>query len=77
MKAAVGTPTGSRSGSGTVVSKADTASYASAPTAPPVNRGIPSVGWTRRRGTNARIASSGSCAGDVSIGQVGASTSAR
>ena len=31
MKAAVGTPTGSRSGSGTVGSNADTASYAIAP----------------------------------------------
>ena len=60
MNAAVGTPTGSRSGSRTVGSKAETASYARAPTAPPVNRGMPSVGWTRRRGTKARIASSGS-----------------
>ena len=51
MKAAVGTPIGSRSGSGTVGSKADTASYEIAPTAPPVNRGMPSVGSTRRRGT--------------------------
>ena len=41
MNAAVGTPTGSRSGSGTVGSKAETASYASAPTAPPVKRGMP------------------------------------
>ena len=69
MKAAVGTPTGSRSGIGTVVSKADTASYASAPTAPPVNRGIPSVGWTRRRGTNARMAASGSAPSSVSTGR--------
>jgi hypothetical protein len=54
MKAAIGTATGSRSGSGTVGSNAETASYASAPTAPPVNRGIPSIGRTRRRGTKAR-----------------------
>ena len=72
MKAAAGTPTGSRSGSGTVGSKADTASYASAPTAPPVKRGIPSVGWTRRRGTNARMAASGSATALVSIGRSGA-----
>ena len=72
MKAAVGTPTGSRSGSGTVGSNAETASYASAPTAPPVKRGIPSVGWTRRRGTNARMAASGSAPATVSIGRSGA-----
>ena len=71
MNAAVGTPTGSRSGSGTVVSNAEIASYASAPTAPPVKRGIPSVGWTRRRGTKARMASSGSVAATVSIGRSG------
>ncbi len=53
MNAAVGVPTGSRSGSGTLGSKSETASYARAPTAPPVKRGMPSVGWTRRRGTNA------------------------
>ena len=50
MNAAIGTPTGSRSGSGTVGSNAETASYARAPTAPPVKRGIPSIGRTRRRG---------------------------
>ena len=68
MNAAVGTSTGSAAGSGTVGSKADTASYASAPTAPPVKRGIPSTGTTRRRGTNARNASSGSAAPNRSIG---------
>ena len=72
MKAAVGTPTGSRSGSGTCGSKTLTASYARAPTAPPVKRGMPSVGWTRRRGTNARMASSGSAPSAVSTGRSGA-----
>ncbi len=72
MKAAVGTATGSRSGSGTVGSKAETASYARAPTAPPVNRGIPSIGRTRRRGTNARMAASGSGTSATSIGRSGA-----
>ncbi len=71
MKAAIGTPIGSRSGSGTVGSKAETASYEIAPTAPPVNRGIPSVGSTRRRGTKARIAARGSGASAVSIGRSG------
>ena len=71
MKAAVGTPTGSRSGSGTVVSNEETASYAMAPTAPPVKRGMPSLGSTRRRGTNERIASSGSAPPIVSIGRSG------
>jgi hypothetical protein len=72
MKAAVGTATGSRSGKGTVGSNAETASYAMAPTAPPVNRGIPSIGRTRRRGTNARIAESGSATSATSIGRSGA-----
>ena len=72
MKAAIGTRTGSRSGSGTLGSNDEIASYASAPTAPPVKRGMPSVGWTRRRGTNPRIAASGSAAGRVSIGRSGA-----
>ncbi len=71
MNAAVGAPTGSDSGSGTVGSNVDTASYDSAPTAPPVKRGMPSVGWTRRRGTNRRIASSGSGASATSIGRSG------
>ena len=71
MNAAVGVPTGSASGSGTVGSKIETASYASAPTAPPVKRGMPSVGWTRRRGTKARSASSGSGASTVVIGSSG------
>ena len=72
MKAAIGTLTGSRSGSGTVGSNVETASYASAPTAPPVNRGIPSTGSTRRRGTKDRIAARGSAAGALSIGRSGA-----
>ena len=72
MKAAVGTPTGSRSGSGTVGSKADTASYDRAPTAPPVNLGIPSIGSTRRRGTKSRMAARGSGTSDTSIGRSGA-----
>ena len=71
MNEAVGTPIGSRSGSRTVVSNADTASYAIAPTAPPVKRGIPSVGSTRRRRTNARMASSGSRASADLDRQVG------
>src|SRR3954452_13483512 len=72
MNDAVGTPTGSLSGSGTVRSKALTASYATAPTAPPVNRGMPSTGSTRRRVTNERIASSGSVTGDTVVGRSGA-----
>ncbi len=71
MNAAVGTPTGSRSGSGTVVSNADAASYEMAPTAPPVKRGIPSLGSTRRRRTNWRMASSGSGASLEDIGRSG------
>ena len=71
MNAAVGTATGSRSGNGTVGSKADTASYARAPTAPPVKRGIPSIGRTRRRDTNSRMAASGSLTSAVSIGRSG------
>ena len=71
MNAAVGVPTGSASGSGTVGSKIDTASYDSAPTAPPVKRGMPSVGSTRRRGTKPRIARSGSGASTVWIGSSG------
>ena len=71
MKAAVGTPTGSCSGSGTDGSNMEIASYARAPTAPPVNRGMPSVGWTRRRGTKARIAASGSPPSTVSNGRSG------
>ena len=60
MNEAIGTPTGSASGSGTDGSKVEMASYASAPTAPPVKRGIPSTGTTLRRGTKARSAASGS-----------------
>ena len=71
MKAAVGTPTGSCSGSGTDGSNMELASYARAPTAPPVKRGMPSVGWTRRRGTKARIAASGSPPSTVWKGRSG------
>ena len=71
MNAAVGVPTGSASGKGTDGSKIDTASYDSAPTAPPVKRGMPSVGWTRRRGTKRRRAWSGSGASNVVMGSSG------
>ena len=71
MNAAVGTPTGSASGIGTDGSKIETASYDSAPTAPPVKRGMPSVGWTRRRPTNCRRAWSGSAASMVLEGSSG------
>ena len=71
MNAAIGTPTGSRSGNGTLGSKVVTASYARAPTAPPVNRGMPSTGRTLRRGTKARMAASGSAAGVTSLGRLG------
>ena len=70
MKAAVGTPTGSCSASGTRGSNVLTASYDSAPTAPPVKRGIPSVGRTRRFGRKSRIAWSGSGASDGSEREV-------
>ena len=72
MKLASGTPTGSRSGSGTDGSNAAMASYARAPTAPPVKRGIPSTGTTRRRGTKARSAASGSGVSVATTGRSGA-----
>ena len=71
MKLASGTPTGSRSGSGTDGSNVEIASYESAPTAPPVNRGMPSTGATRRRGMKARSAASGSGASEVVTGRSG------
>ena len=71
MNAASGTPTGSLSGRGTDGSNAPMASYESAPTAPPVNRGMPSVGSTRRRGTKARSAASGSGTSVVVTGRSG------
>jgi hypothetical protein len=58
-------------GSGTVGSKTGDASYARAPTAPPVKRGMPSVGTTAR-GTNARSAASGSGASTEVTGRSGA-----
>ena len=71
MNAAVGVPTGSDLGVGTVGSKIETASYASAPTAPPVKRGMSSLGSTRRRPTNERSACSGSGASSARIGSSG------
>ena len=71
MKPPAGRRPGPCPGSGTDGSNAPMASYASAPTAPPVNRGMPSVGRTRRFGTKARSAASGSGASVVVTGQVG------
>ena len=75
MKAAVGHADRVASGSGTVGSNAETASYARAPTAPPVNRGMPSTGDDAAMGRNARSAASGSAAAETSTGSSGSNRS--